>query len=143
MVPLNYMLRAEALRPIVKPSETADRLCASGAARQDEGKGPDIIAHCPSSTTGPQAAARKDWLVDENGRTVSLTVRRNRGSNSGLFCHLERVVDFDAEVSDCALKFGLAKQQLYGPEVFCPAINQRCFGPTHRVRAVRRVVESN
>jgi hypothetical protein len=25
----------------------------------------------------------------------------DRGSNLGLFCHLERIVDFDAEVSHC------------------------------------------
>jgi len=63
-------------------------------------------------------------------------------SNLGLFCHLERIVDLDADVSNCALKFAMTKQQLYGPEFFCPAMNQGCFGPAHRVRAVRVVVES-
>jgi hypothetical protein len=77
------------------------------------------------------------------GRTVSITARRDRGSNLGLFCHLERIVNLDAGVSNCARKFAMTKQQLYGPEIFCPAINQRCFGAAHRVRAVRGVVESN
>lgn len=62
-------------------------------------------------------------------------------SNLGLFGHLQRVVDFDTEVSDCAFKFGVAQQQLDCSKVFRTAIDQRCFRSTHRVRAIGGVVE--
>jgi hypothetical protein len=37
--------------------------------------------------------------VTESGRTATDYRPADRGSNLGLFCHLERIVDFDAEVS--------------------------------------------
>jgi hypothetical protein len=36
-------------------------------------------------------------------------------SDFDLFSYRERVIDFDAEISDGAFDFGVAKQELHGP----------------------------
>lgn len=65
------------------------------------------------------------------------------GSDFSLLRHLKRIVDLDAKISYCALKLGMAEEQLNGAEVFCAAINQRRLRAAHRVGAVRGVVESD
>lgn len=44
-------------------------------------------------------------------------------SHFGLFSHLERVVDLNAEIPDRTLQFCMAEQELYRPKVLCTAVN--------------------
>ena len=37
--------------------------------------------------------------------------------NLCLLCNLERVVDLDAEIADCALQLGVTQQELHGSQV--------------------------
>ncbi|SAL05182.1 hypothetical protein AWB78_07344 [Caballeronia calidae] len=67
----------------------------------------------------------------------------NRRSDFGLLSHLERVVDFNAQLAHCALQFGMCKEQLNCAQIFRSPIDQRSFGTAHRVSPIRRVVEPN
>ncbi len=58
-----------------------------------------------------------------HGRTATVTIWPVRSSNLGLLCHLECIVDFDAEVSNCAFRFRVTKQQLYRSQVFRSTVN--------------------
>jgi len=43
-----------------------------------------------------------------------------------LFSYREGVIDLNAEVSDGAFDFGVAEQELHGPQVAGSTIDQRC-----------------
>ena len=70
------------------------------------------------------SAIRLTDRVAEIGRTASDCCPPNYPSDFGLFGHLERVVDLDAEISDGTLQFCMTEQQLHGPEVFSTAVDQ-------------------
>ena len=44
-------------------------------------------------------------------------------SHFGLFSHLERVVDLNAEIPDSTFQLCMAEQELYRPKILCPAVN--------------------
>ncbi|MBA3591278.1 MAG: hypothetical protein H0W38_17275 [Methylibium sp.] len=46
------------------------------------------------------------------------------------------IVHLDAEILHRRLEFGMAEQQLHGPQALCAPIDQRRLGSPHRVRAV-------
>ena len=49
----------------------------------------------------------------------------------GLLNDLQRIVDFDPEIPDSAFKFRVSEQELYGPEIPGPSVDQRRFGAAH------------
>jgi hypothetical protein len=49
------------------------------------------------------------------------------GLDFSLLSHFQCVVDLDAEVSNRALQFGVAKKQLHRPQVFGAPVDQRCI----------------
>ena len=53
------------------------------------------------------------------------------------------IVDVNAQVPDGALQLAVSEQQLYRPQVFRSAINQRCLSPAHGVSAVCRRIQSD
>ena len=61
----------------------------------------------------------------------------------GLLRDLERVVDLGSEVTDGACELGVAEQELDGSEVLGATMDQRRLGSAHRVRPVRRGIETN
>lgn len=86
-------------------------------------------------------------MVSESGRTTP-----NEGTNVqpanqrldfGLLRDLQRVINLDSKVSNGALQLGMAEQYLDGPQVLCAFVDQRCFGPPHRVRTVNRRIQAN
>jgi hypothetical protein len=44
-------------------------------------------------------------------------------SHSGLFSHLERVVDLNAEIPERTFQLRMAEQELYSAKVLCAAVN--------------------
>ena len=60
-----------------------------------------------------------------------------------LFSDAQRVIDFDAEISVRTLKFGVAKQDLNGPQVTSLFVNQGGFGSAHRMGAMGTRSETN
>jgi hypothetical protein len=48
-------------------------------------------------------------------------------SDIDLFSYCEGIIDLDAEISDGAFDFGVAKQKLHGREVPGSTIDQRCL----------------
>jgi hypothetical protein len=50
------------------------------------------------------------------------------GSDFDLFGNCKRGIDLDAEISHCALDFGVAEQELHRPQVSGAAVNQSRFG---------------
>lgn len=64
-------------------------------------------------------------------------------SNLGLLCHLKSIVDLDAEIANCAFQLRMPEQQLYGPKILRPAVDQRGFCTAHSVGAIRGIVEAN
>lgn len=40
-----------------------------------------------------------------------------------LFRHLESIIHLDAKIADRAFKLRMSQQQLYRPQVLCPAID--------------------
>ena len=50
--------------------------------------------------------------------------------NLGLLGDLQCIVNLDAEIPDGAFELRVPKQELYGPEILGPPINQRGFRPS-------------
>jgi len=65
------------------------------------------------------------------------------GLDFSLLSHFQRVVDLDAEVSNRALQFGVAEEQLHRPQVFGASVDQRCLRAAHRVCSVRCVIKTD
>jgi hypothetical protein len=49
-------------------------------------------------------------------------------SDIDLFRYCQGVIDFDAEIPDRAFDFGMPEQELDGPQIACPPIDQGGFG---------------
>src|SRR5438128_12478499 len=84
--------------------------------------------------------------MPEVGRsaTVSLAVATNSVDlHLRLLGDLQSVVDLDSEIPDGAFKFRVPKQELNGPEIPGPPVNQRGFRAPQRMRAVGRRVQPN
>jgi hypothetical protein len=45
-------------------------------------------------------------------------------SDINLFRYRQRIVDLDAEIPNRTFDFGMPKQELDGPEIACPSIDQ-------------------
>ena len=54
-------------------------------------------------------------------------------SDVNLFSYRKRVIDLNAEISDRALDFGVAQQDLDGPEIAGAFVYQRRLGPAQRM----------
>jgi len=54
----------------------------------------------------------------------------------------QRIVDFDAEVTDGAFEFRMPEQQLHRSQVAGLLVNQRRLGPPHRVRSISRAIQT-
>lgn len=63
-------------------------------------------------------------------------------SDLRLFRDFERVIDFDAQVPHGRLQFGVPEEQLYGAKILGSTVDQRCFGPSHRVRPIVGAVKT-
>jgi hypothetical protein len=64
-------------------------------------------------------------------------------SDVNLFRYCQGVIDLDAEIPDRAFDLGMPKQELDGPEISRPPINQGSFGAAQRVRPEQLRVKSN
>ena len=51
-------------------------------------------------------------------------------SNVNLFRYGEGIVDFNAEVANGALDFGVAEQELHGSQITSAPVDQGRFGPS-------------
>ena len=49
-------------------------------------------------------------------------------SDINLFRYCQGVIDLDAEIPDRAFDLGMPEQELDGPEIACPSIDQGSFG---------------
>jgi hypothetical protein len=69
---------------------------------------------------------------------------RGRGGDSelNLLRDAEGVVDLNAEIADGALEFRMPEEELYGSQVARLLVNLSWLCPAHRVRAVRRTIET-
>ena len=77
---------------------------------------------------------RAGWLLLAGLRPSGSAVATSlAGLHLSLLGDLQRVVNFDAKVSDCALQLGMPKQELNGSEVLRTLVNQRCLGSLHRL----------
>ena len=65
------------------------------------------------------------------------------GSDVNLLGDLNRVVDFDAEISDRAFDLGMAKQELDCTEVAGSPIDQSGLRSSKRMRAILQWIETN
>ena len=61
-----------------------------------------------SHTVGEQRLAIQRGMT-EAGRTVPRYCPADRGSSLRLFCHLQRIVDLDTEISHCTFQFRVTK----------------------------------
>lgn len=53
-----------------------------------------------------------------------------------LFCHFERIVNFDAQISHRAFQIAVPEQELDGPKILCSSVDKRGLGTSQRVRSV-------
>ena len=67
-------------------------------------------------------------------RTRSLTSLGNL--HLGLLGNLQRIVDLDAEIPNCAFEFRVPEQQLNSSEISSSLIDHRSFRTSQRMRAV-------
>ena len=49
-------------------------------------------------------------------------------SDVNLFRYAKRIIDFDAEVPDCAFDLGVAQEQLHRAQIACTAVDEGRFG---------------
>lgn len=56
--------------------------------------------------------------------------------NFRLFGDFQSIIDFNTQVSNGAFKLAVPEQQLDGPQILGPTIDQGCLGPAHRVCAI-------
>ena len=75
-------------------------------------------------------------MMPESGRTVIPRAAAEQDLDFRLFGNLQGVIDLDTEVADGALQFGMPEQQLDGAQILRALVDQRRFGPPHRVRSV-------
>jgi hypothetical protein len=61
----------------------------------------------------------------------------------GLLGDLQRIVKLDPEIPDGAFEFGMAEEELNGPEVPGSPLDQRRFRAAKRMRSIGRGVQSN
>ena len=59
--------------------------------------------------------------VDAGGRLLELD----------LFSHIQRVIDLDSEISNCALQLRVTEENLHGAKVASLAVDQGRLGTTH------------
>jgi hypothetical protein len=64
-------------------------------------------------------------------------------SDINLFGYCPGVIYFDAQVSDRAFDLGMPKQNLNGPEISCPPIDQGSFCASQRMGPKQTRVQSN
>ena len=64
-------------------------------------------------------------------------------SDINLFRYCQGVIDLDAEIPDRAFDLGMPKQELDGPEISRPPVNQGGFGTAQRVSPEQLRVKSN
>ena len=64
-------------------------------------------------------------------------------SDVDLLRDIEGVIDFKAEIPDCALDLGVSQQQLHGSHVTRPAIDQGSLCPAQRMGPEAGWVEPN
>src|SRR5438552_11190415 len=82
------------------------------------------------------------WPVsDRRTRWRSLTSLANL--HLGLLSDLQRIVDLDAEILNCAFEFRVPEQQLNSSEISGPPIDHRSFRTSHRMRPVCRCVQTD
>ena len=74
------------------------------------------------------------------GRAIPLCPGK---SDVNLFGYGESVVDFDAEIPDGALNFGMAQQQLHRTQVAGSTVDECCFGTPKGVGAEKVRVEAD
>jgi hypothetical protein len=67
---------------------------------------------------------------------------RAGGSKLNLLRDAEGVIDLDTEIADGAFELRMSEEELYGSQVPRLLINLRRLGATHRVRAIRRTIET-
>ena len=83
------------------------------------------------------------------GRTCPLCPGRPGASDVDLFRYRQGVIDLDAEIPDRAFDLGMPEQELDGPEISRPPIDQGRFCASKRMRVVmlafapRRPVNKN
>ena len=65
----------------------------------------------------------------------------SRQSDLSLLGDFKGVVHLDAKVSHRRLKFGMAKQQLHGAQVFCAPLDQRRLGSPQRERPPKALLK--
>ena len=61
----------------------------------------------------------------------------------GLFRDFQRVIYLDSKVTNGALEFGMAEQNLHGPQVLRAFVDQRGLCSPHRVRTIDRWIEAD
>ena len=71
----------------------------------------------------------RSWPVCGPSGSAAATSRTRL--HLGLLGDLQRIVDFDPEIPDSAFKFRVSEQELYGPEIPGPSVDQRRFGAPH------------
>ena len=64
-------------------------------------------------------------------------------SDINLFRYCQGVIYFDAQVSDRAFDLSMSKQELNGPEVSCPPVDQSSFCASQRMGPKQPRVQSN
>jgi hypothetical protein len=60
----------------------------------------------------------------------------------GLLGHFQGIIDLDAEVADRTLQLGVPEQQLNGPKILGPVVDQGRLRSPECVRAVAGLVQS-
>jgi hypothetical protein len=64
-------------------------------------------------------------------------------SDFNLFRYGESIIDIDVQISNCAFDLGMNEQELYRSQIARPPVDQGCFGPPQRMRAVHVWVKPN
>jgi hypothetical protein len=76
-----------------------------------------------------------------DGSGAAFQCRAAATSEFNLLGQFERVVEFHAQVANRCLQLCVSKQELAGPQIACPLVNQGDLRPAQTVGAEKRVIE--
>ena len=104
------------------------------------GSRPSLLHRSPDVRLPADRVAKSRHGGHWKGRAVGSALTT---SDFNLFGYSKSIVDIDAEIPDCALNLGMAKQELYRSQVAGAPVDQCCFGPPQGMRAVHVRIKPN
>ena len=134
--------KAAGVRPLIRAcrgkARVADPCAAIAHVRQATRYRHRPAAASGEATQRPAVAGQRPFVL-----VADRLLLPSGGFDLGLLFHLEPVVDLDPELTNGSFGLGMVEQELDGSAILGATIDHRRSGPMHRVRPIRRGIETD